>query len=47
MGDVGSLSLGAALATVAILTKAEFSLIIIGGLYTGDAFGSNQVIFLG
>ena len=33
MGDVGSLSLGAALATVAILTKAEFSLIIIGGVF--------------
>ncbi|RJX29048.1 MAG: phospho-N-acetylmuramoyl-pentapeptide-transferase [Dethiobacter sp.] len=33
MGDVGSLSLGTALAVVAILTKAEFSLIIIGGVF--------------
>ena len=33
MGDVGSLSLGTALATVAILTKAEFSLLIIGGVF--------------
>ena len=33
MGDVGSLSLGTALAVVAVLTKAEFSLIIIGGVF--------------
>ena len=33
MGDVGSLSLGAALAAAAILTKAEFYLIIIGGVF--------------
>ncbi|HHU76658.1 MAG TPA: phospho-N-acetylmuramoyl-pentapeptide-transferase [Firmicutes bacterium] len=33
MGDVGSLSLGAALAAAAILTKAEFYLAIIGGVF--------------
>lgn len=33
MGDVGSLSLGTALALVAILTKAELLLIIIGGVF--------------
>lgn len=33
MGDVGSLSLGTALAVVAILTKAEFLLLIIGGVF--------------
>ncbi|MEW5921833.1 MAG: phospho-N-acetylmuramoyl-pentapeptide-transferase [Bacillota bacterium] len=33
MGDVGSLSLGTALAVVAILTKAELSLVIIGGVF--------------
>ncbi len=33
MGDVGSLSLGTALAAVAILTKAELSLVIIGGVF--------------
>jgi phospho-N-acetylmuramoyl-pentapeptide-transferase len=33
MGDVGSLSLGTVLAVVAILTKAEFLLVIIGGVF--------------
>ncbi|HHX87153.1 MAG TPA: phospho-N-acetylmuramoyl-pentapeptide-transferase [Firmicutes bacterium] len=33
MGDVGSLSLGGALAAVAILTKTEFYLVIIGGVF--------------
>lgn len=33
MGDTGSLSLGAALATVAILTHHEMSLVIIGGVF--------------
>ena len=33
MGDVGSLSLGTALAAVAILTKAELLLVIIGGVF--------------
>ena len=33
MGDVGSLALGAALAAAAILIKAEFYLLIIGGVF--------------
>ncbi len=33
MGDTGSLAIGGALAAVAILTKAEILLIIIGGIY--------------
>jgi len=33
MGDTGSLSLGAALGTVAILAKAEILLILIGGIF--------------
>lgn len=33
MGDTGSLSLGATLATVAILTHREFSLVVIGGVF--------------
>lgn len=37
MGDVGSLALGGALAAVAVLTKAELVLIIIGGVYVLEA----------
>jgi phospho-N-acetylmuramoyl-pentapeptide-transferase len=33
MGDVGSFSLGAALAALAVLTKTELSLVIIGGVF--------------
>ena len=33
MGDVGSLSLGALLGTVALLTKQEFILAIAGGIF--------------
>jgi phospho-N-acetylmuramoyl-pentapeptide-transferase len=33
MGDVGSLSLGAALGTIALITKQEFLLVIVGGLF--------------
>ncbi len=33
MGDTGSLGIGAALATIAILTKTELLLLIIGGVY--------------
>ncbi len=36
MGDAGSLSLGAALGTVAILTKTEFVLVIIGGIFVTE-----------
>ena len=37
MGDVGSLSMGAALGTLAILLKKEFLLIIIGGVFVAEA----------
>src|SRR5256884_901445 len=37
MGDVGSLSLGAAIGTLAVLTKAELLLPLIGGIYLVEA----------
>ena len=37
MGDVGSLSLGAALATVAVLIKQEILLIFVGGVFVIEA----------
>jgi phospho-N-acetylmuramoyl-pentapeptide-transferase len=37
MGDTGSLALGGALAAVAILLKAEFLLVIIGGVFVLEA----------
>ncbi|NNE42870.1 MAG: phospho-N-acetylmuramoyl-pentapeptide-transferase, partial [Gemmatimonadetes bacterium] len=37
MGDTGSLSLGGALAIVAILIKMEFILAIVGGLFVAEA----------
>jgi phospho-N-acetylmuramoyl-pentapeptide-transferase len=33
MGDMGSLSLGAALGTIAVVTKQEFLLVIVGGIF--------------
>ncbi len=42
MGDVGSLSLGGALGTVAIITKQEFLLAIVGGIFVLETF---SVIF--
>jgi phospho-N-acetylmuramoyl-pentapeptide-transferase len=33
MGDVGSLSLGGALGTVAVITKQEILLVLVGGLF--------------
>jgi phospho-N-acetylmuramoyl-pentapeptide-transferase len=33
MGDVGSLSLGASLGTIAVITKQEIMLILVGGLF--------------
>ena len=38
MGDLGSLSLGAALATIAILTRHELSLALIGGVFNRKVF---------
>ena len=37
MGDVGSLSIGAALGTVAIITKQEILLAIVGGIFVMEA----------
>lgn len=37
MGDTGSLALGGALASLAVLTKSEFVLIVIGGLFAAEA----------
>ncbi len=42
MGDVGSLSLGAILGTVAIITKQEIVLLMVGGLFVFEAL---SVIF--
>jgi phospho-N-acetylmuramoyl-pentapeptide-transferase len=38
MGDVGSLSLGGALGTVAVLIKQELLLFVVGGLFMIEAF---------
>ena len=40
MGDIGSLSLGSALAAVAILTKHELSLALVGGIFVIEAMSS-------
>ena len=37
MGDVGSLSAGAALGTIAVMTKHEIVLAIVGGLFVLEA----------
>lgn len=42
MGDVGSLSLGAALGTMAVITKQEILLVLVGGLFVIEAL---SVIF--
>ena len=40
MGDLGSLSLGATLATIAILTRHELSLALIGGVFVVETLSS-------
>ena len=42
MGDVGSLSLGGALGTLAIITKQEILLVLVGGVFVVEAL---SVIF--
>jgi phospho-N-acetylmuramoyl-pentapeptide-transferase len=37
MGDTGSLALGGALGTMAILTKQELLLVVVGGLFVLEA----------
>ena len=47
MGDTGSLALGGALATVAILTRHEFSLVLIGGVFVIETLSSLlQIIWI-
>jgi len=38
MGDVGSLPLGALLGTIAVITKQELVLLLVGGLFVFEAF---------
>ena len=45
MGDTGSLALGATLAAIAILTKHELSLALIGGIFVVEALSSMIQIF--
>ncbi len=40
MGDLGSLSLGGALATVAIVTRHELSLVLVGGIFVVETISS-------
>ena len=40
MGDTGSLALGSALATIAILTRHELSLVLIGGVFVVETLSS-------
>ena len=42
MGDVGSLSIGSAIGTVAVITKQEILLVLVGGLFVVEAL---SVIF--
>ena len=45
MGDLGSLSLGGALATIAVLTRHELSLALIGGVFVVETLSSGiQII---
>ena len=37
MGDVGSLSLGGTLGVVSVITKQEFLLVIVGGIFVMEA----------
>jgi phospho-N-acetylmuramoyl-pentapeptide-transferase len=37
MGDVGSLSLGAAIACTAVIAKQELLLVVVGGLFVAEA----------
>ena len=37
MGDVGSLAIGGAIGTVAVLTKQEFMLLMVGGVFVIEA----------
>lgn len=45
MGDVGSLALGAALGTVALVVKQEFLLVIVGGIFVMEAMSVMIQVF--
>ncbi len=45
MGDVGALSLGAAIAAVAVMTKQEVLLAIVGGLFVLEALSVIVQVF--
>jgi len=45
MGDTGSLALGGALGTVAILVKKEFLLVVIGGMFVAEALSVMLQVF--
>jgi phospho-N-acetylmuramoyl-pentapeptide-transferase len=45
MGDVGSLSLGGALAAVAVLTKTEILVLVIGAVFVLEAFSVILQVF--
>lgn len=45
MGDTGSLALGGALATVAVLTKTEIWLVLIGGVFVAEALSVMLQVF--
>ncbi len=46
MGDTGALALGGALGTIAIITRHEFSLILVGGVFVIEALSSLIQIFM-
>jgi phospho-N-acetylmuramoyl-pentapeptide-transferase len=45
MGDTGSLALGAALATLAVLVKSELLLLIVGGVFVAEAVSVIMQVF--
>ena len=45
MGDVGSLALGAALGTLAVITKNEIALVIVGGIFVVEAISVILQVF--
>lgn len=46
MGDTGALALGGALGAIAIITRHEFSLILVGGVFVIEALSSLIQIFM-
>ena len=45
MGDVGSMAIGSALATIAIITRHELSLAVVGGVFVVETLSSIIQIF--